>query len=215
MRFEIAVFDLDGTILDTLADLSASLNHALAQCGYPARTLDEARRFVGNGIHKLVERGVPAGTDEACTEAVFAAFKAYYALHSRDATRPYDGVPALLRRLKAGGMKLAVVSNKLDGAVKELCRYYYPGIFDTAVGEREGVRRKPAPDALFQVLDELDVPAERAVYIGDSDVDIQTAQNAHLPSISVAWGFRDEAFLRARGASVIVRTPAELYEKLC
>lgn len=211
MRYELAVFDLDGTILDTLADLSASLNHALTACGCPARTLDEARRFVGNGIHKLVERGVPAGTDEAGVEAVFAAFKAHYALHSRDATRPYDGIPELLRRLRTDGVKLAVVSNKVDGAVGELCRYYYPGLFDAAVGEREGVRRKPAPDAVFQVLKELAVPADRAVYIGDSDVDVQTAKNAGLPVISVTWGFRDEDFLRDHGATTFAHTPEELY----
>ncbi len=214
MRYELAVFDLDGTILDTLADLSASLNHALTACGYPARTLDEARRFVGNGIHKLVERGVPAGTDAAGVEAVFAAFKAHYKDHSRDATRPYDGVPQMLQKLRADGVKLAVVSNKVDSAVGELCRSYYPGLFDAAVGEREGVRRKPAPDSVLQVLRELDVSADRAVYIGDSDVDVETGKNAGLPVISVTWGFRDEDFLRDHGAAAYAHSPDELYELL-
>lgn len=144
-------------------------------------------------------------------ERVFAAFKAHYADHSMDETRPYDGVPALLARLKAAGLRLAVVSNKLDGAVGPLCQHFFPGVFDVTVGEKPGVRKKPAPDAVRAVLEALDIPREAAVYIGDSEVDIETARNAGMDELAVTWGFRDGAFLLENGASRLVSSPEELY----
>ena len=209
--YDLAIFDLDGTILDTLEDLAASVDHALAACGYPARTLDEVRRFVGNGVRKLVERAVPAGTAAEDVERVFAAFKAHYAGHSMDATRPYEGVPALLAQLKRDGVRLAVVSNKLDGAVGPLCQRFFPGVFDVTVGERPGVRKKPAPDAVDAVLRTLAIPREKAVYIGDSEVDVETAKNAGMDELAVTWGFRDGETLRRAGAKRLVSSPEELY----
>lgn len=213
-HYALAIFDLDGTILDTLADLAASVNHALAACGHPTRTIDEVRRFVGNGVRKLVERAVPAGTGPEDMERVFAAFKEHYAGHSMDATRPYPYITFLLKGLKLKGMRLAVVSNKLDGAVGPLCEHFFPGIFDIAVGEKPGVGKKPAPDMAEAVLKALDIPRDGAVYIGDSEVDIATARNAGLDEIAVTWGFRDEAFLKEQGAARLVSSPGELYDIL-
>ncbi len=213
-RYQLAIFDLDGTILDTLEDLAASTNHALAVCGYPARTIDEVRRFVGNGVRKLVERAVPAGTSPENMERVFAAFREHYAGHSMDATRPYPYITFLLKGLKLKGMRLAVVSNKLDGAVGPLCQHFFPGLFDVSVGERPGVRKKPAPDMVEAVLTELGISREMAVYIGDSEVDIETARSAGMDEIAVTWGFRDGALLKQQGATRLADSPGELYDIL-
>lgn len=213
-KYDLAIFDLDGTILDTLEDLAGSTNAALAESGYPARTVDEVRRFVGNGIRKLIQRAVPEGTSPEGAERALAAFRAHYAEHSMDATRPYPGIPEMLSRLRAAGLRLAVVSNKVDEAVKVLCGAYFPGIFDEAVGERPGIRKKPAPDAVDAVLASLGAARDRAAYIGDSDVDILTAQNAGMDGLIVTWGFRDAAFLKEKGARRLLDTPAELYDAL-
>lgn len=213
-RYELAIFDLDGTILDTLADLAGSINHGLAACGYPTRSLDEVRRFVGNGVRKLAERAVPAGTAEADVERVLAAFKAHYAGHSMDETRPYPYITFLLNGLKLKGMRLAVVSNKLDSAVVPMCERFFPGVFDVTVGERPGVRKKPAPDAVEAVLTELGISREKAVYIGDSEVDVETAKNAGMDELAVTWGFRDGDTLRKAGAARLVSSPGELYDIL-
>ena len=185
---------MDGTILDTLADLHACINYALRKNGFAERTLDEVRRFVGNGLRRLAERAVPADADPAAVDAVFADLKARYALHTRDFTKPYDGV----------------VSNKVDSAVAELTAAFFPGLFDVSVGERPGQRLKPAPDAVFAALRELGVAKEDAVYIGDSEVDLATARNAGLPCISVTWGFRSREALQALSPDRLVDTPAEL-----
>ena len=210
MRYSLAIFDLDGTILDTLADLAAAGNYALASCGMPERTVDEVRQFVGNGIRRYLQRAVPAGTTETDIDRVHAAFTAYYAEHYADQTAAYPGIIELLRRLKDAGIRTAVVSNKPDYGVQALCAQYFPGLFDAAAGEKEGVRRKPAPDAVEAVLATLQIPREEAVYIGDSDVDIETARNAGMDCISVSYGFRSEAFLREHGASVIAEDAAQL-----
>ena len=210
MKYELAVFDMDGTILNTLEDLADSLNHALGMSGYPKRTIDEVRRFVGNGIRKLIERGVPEGSSVADIDRVFADFNAYYKIHCADKTKPYDGITELLCDLRASGVKTAVVSNKADYAVQELCVQYFDGLFDVAVGERSGVRKKPAPDSVDAVLEKLNIPRERAVYIGDSDVDIATAKNARMDSFIVDWGFRDTAFLKENGAEIIVSSPSDI-----
>ena len=214
MQYQLAIFDLDGTILDTLEDLYLAVNAALREEALPERTLDEVRRFVGNGIGKLIERAVPAGAPAETVERVHAAFTAYYARHCADHTKPYEGIGQLLAALRAAGLQTAVVSNKADYAVQTLCEDYFPGLFDAVAGEREGVRRKPAPDAVNAVLAALSVPREQAVYIGDSDVDIETAQNAGMPCISVDWGFRSREFLTEHGAQCILSSPTELERAL-
>lgn len=210
--YKLAVFDMDGTILDTLEDLKDSTNFALEKCGYPTRSYDEVRRFVGNGIRKLIERAVPEGLTTKQIDRVHEVFTEHYKVHCADKTKAYDGIKPLLEKLRASGVKTAVVSNKADYGVQELCKEYFDGLFDYAVGEREGIRRKPAPDAVNEALRVLGIDKSEAVYIGDSDVDFETAKNAELPCISVLWGFRDEEFLREKGATLFVRDPAEIYD---
>ena len=212
MRYKLAIFDLDGTILDTLEDLADTVNYALKGHGYPQRTIEEVRRFVGNGIRKLIERAVPTGLTDEEISGVHQTFSAYYQEHCADKTRPYEGILPLLEHLREAGCLTAVVSNKADVAVQPLCQQYYGGLFDYAVGEREGIRRKPAPDAVQEVLRRLQIDAGEAVYIGDSEVDIQTAENAGLDSIIVTWGFRDRAYLESQGGQRFVDRPEEIAE---
>ncbi len=213
-KYALVVFDMDGTILNTLEDLWNSLNHTLSQNGYPERTLEETRTFVGNGIRKLIERALPAGTANEEVDRMYGKFIPYYQLHCADKTRPYAGVTELLRTLRGAGFLTAVVSNKADSAVQELCTQYFEGLFDYAIGEKPGMRKKPAPDAVDEVLERLGVQREKAVYIGDSEVDIATAKNAGLDSIIVKWGFREEDFLKEHGAEVLAATPKEVEEIL-
>ena len=210
MSYRLAIFGLDGTILDTLEDLKESTNAALAANGYPARTLDEVRCFVGNGIGKLIERAVPKGTSKEATEKTLESFKVHYGIHCADHTKPYDGILKLLEDLRKCGIQTAVVSNKADFAVQELCSQYFPKAFDFVVGEREGIRRKPCPDSVFEVLKTLKKTAAEAVYIGDSDVDVDTAKEAGMDGIFVNWGFRGREFLLEHGAKCVVDTPEEL-----
>lgn len=214
MKYKLVIFDLDGTILDTLEDLSISLNHALSVNGFPERTYDEARRFVGNGIRKLIERAVPENTSAEDTDKVYNDFHRHYSEHSADHTRPYDGINDLLERLKKNGIITAVVSNKADYAVQDLCKKYFNGLFDYIAGEKSGVRRKPYPDAVIAVLEKFGVSGDQAVYIGDSEVDILTAANACIDSVIVDWGFRDREMLEENGASLIVSTIGELENSL-
>lgn len=210
MKYELIIFDMDGTILDTLEDLQSSLNHALALSGFAVRSLDEVRSFVGNGIGKLIERSLPASSLPAHFEKVYGDFMAHYTIHCTDLTRPYAGIPQLISTLRKKGCQTAVVSNKADAAVGELCRRYFPGLFDYAIGEREGLARKPEADLVNFVLKELNCPKEKTVYIGDSEVDIATAQNAGLDAVIVDWGFRDTAFLKKQGAKTIASSPEEI-----
>ena len=208
------VFDLDGTLLNTLEDLANATNWALQHNGLPERTIDEVRRFVGNGVRRLIERAVPADTEAALLEQVFADFKTYYVSHCQDCTCLYDGIPEMLEKLKAGGYKMAIVSNKLQAGVDELYEFYFRETIEVAVGEREGIRRKPAPDMVETALKELGISADEAVYVGDSDVDLQTARNSGLACISVLWGFRDRDFLVEHGATCMVERPAEIVSLL-
>lgn len=212
------IFDLDGTLLDTLEDLWASTNAALARYGYPLRTIDEVRAFVGNGVKNLMLRALGIGTTQECPQfaEIFAAFKAHYAVHSNDCTRAYPGVLALLERLKGAGTGMAIVSNKLDAAVKQLNAIYFSDYISIAIGENEaaGIRKKPAADTVLAALAQLGVGKDEAVYIGDSEVDIATAKNSGLPCISVTWGFRDRACLLAHGADCLCDTPQEVWEVL-
>ncbi len=209
-KIKAVVFDLDGTLLNTLDDLADSTNYALAQYGFPCRTLEEVRGFVGNGVRKLMERAVPDGISNACFEEVFACFKTYYVNHCMVRTGLYPGISGMLRTLKQEGYMLAIVSNKLQGGVDELYRHYFSDTVQVAVGERSGVARKPAPDMVRIALHELGVAPEEAVYVGDSDVDVATAANSGLPCISVLWGFRDRDFLIGHGASCFASVPSDI-----
>lgn len=229
-RYTAAIFDMDGTLLDTLDDLSDAVNATLAAYGFPLRTREEIREFVGNGVEKLMERALPDGKQTIARDpdgrelgfpSLLSDFKTRYAACCRCKTRPYAGVPELLTALRAAGMPIAVVSNKFDAAVKGLTAAYFGALIPVAVGERDGVRKKPAPDTVFEALRLLGLPAEPPapgapcpIYIGDSDVDIATARAAGLPCISVLWGFRSREFLVAHGATCFAKEPAEVVEIL-
>ena len=212
MKYNTYIFDLDGTLLDTLQDLAASVNYALRKHGMPEHSIDDVRRFVGNGVRLLMERAIPDGAQNPDFEVTFATFREHYMHHSLDTTRPYPGIPEVLAELKARGCRLAVVSNKMMAATQELIRHFFPDTIEVAIGEHEaeGIRKKPAPDTVFAALKELGVDKNGAVYVGDSDVDIQTARNSGLPCISVLWGFRDKEFLIKNGGETFVSKPSEL-----
>lgn len=211
-NYKTVIFDLDGTLLDTLQDLADAVNAALHRYGYPRRSIEEVRDFVGNGIRQLMVRALPGGDDNPDFPAVFSAFRESYTAHCFDHTCPYPGIDKLLLSLKAAGCRVAVVSNKADAAVRTLCGRFFPDTVDIAIGEREteGIRKKPAPDTVLEVLRRLDADRTSAVYIGDSDVDIMTASNAGLPCISVTWGFRSREFLAGHGAVRYADSPREL-----
>ena len=194
--WKLYVFDLDGTLLDTLDDLTKAVNYTLGEYGLPLRTREEVRSFIGNGAKNLMARAV--GYDHAHAEDILQSFRTYYNVHSADDTRPYQGVVELVRALREKGAKTAVLSNKPDGATKALAEVYFKGLFDCVLGENEcgGIRKKPAPDALFAIMQSYGVSQAEPVYIGDSEVDVLTACNAGVDCLSVAWGFKDESFLR-------------------
>jgi len=206
------IFDLDGTLLDTLGDLAASVNYALRMHGMPEHTIDDVRHFVGNGVRLLMERAIPDGEQNPDFEATFATFRQHYMEHSLDTTRPYEGISDALKALKAQGCRLAVVSNKMMAATQELCQHFFPDTIEVAIGENEaaGIRKKPAPDTVYAALRMLNVGQKNAVYVGDSDVDVETAKNSGLPCISVLWGFRDKEFLIRHGAKTFISAPSEL-----
>ena len=208
--YKALVFDLDGTLLDTLGDLTDAVNYALQEVGLPNRTKDEVCSFVGNGIAKLIERAVGEYAEKA--ESALALFKAYYKEHCADKTQPYEGILPLLQDLKARGVKTAVVSNKADFAVKALAKRYFDGLLLEAVGENEsaGISKKPAPDSLLAVMQSLGVTKQETLYIGDSDIDIQTAKNAGVDCACVTWGFRSKEFLYQHGGKRFVDKPCQL-----
>lgn len=206
------IFDLDGTLLNTLTDLKNSLNDTLEKNGLPQRTTEEVRRFVGNGIATLVQRAIPDGRENPKFEAVLRDIRQIYAKRCRDTTAPYDGIPELLQTLQEKGYRLAVVSNKPDAQVKKLCGDFFGGCIFAAIGQQEGVPLKPAADTLIAAMRMLGTDRNDTVYVGDSDVDVLTAQNAGIPCISVLWGFRDYDFLLANGARYFTHTPAEMVQ---
>lgn len=212
MRYQTYIFDLDGTLLDTLGDLAASVNFALRTHGMPEHSLDEVCQFVGNGVRKLMERAVPDGAENPLFEETFATFRQYYMAHSLDTTHPYDGISETLAALKANGCHLAVVSNKMMAATQALCDHFFSDTIEVAIGEHEaeGIRKKPAPDTVVAALKALGVGKVGAVYVGDSEVDIQTARNSGLPCISVLWGFRHRDFLQQNGAETFISAPSDL-----
>lgn len=208
--YKTYIFDLDGTLLNTLGDLAASTNYALRQYGMPEHTIDDVRRFVGNGVGKLIERAIPEGLANPQYEDVLATFRKHYMLHSLDTTAPYPGIESLLNSLRSHGCNVAVVSNKFYNATVELCRHFFADTVEVAIGERENIRRKPAPDTVFEAMRQLGVSGEDTVYVGDSDVDVATARNSGIPCISVLWGFRDRDFLIEHGATTFVNTPEDI-----
>lgn len=210
MNYNTYIFDLDGTLLNTLQDLTTSTNYALRSSGMPERSIEEVRRFVGNGVKKLMERAVPDGLENPIFERTYELFRQHYLAHSLDTTRPYPDVMETLKALKAGGKKIAVVSNKFYAATQELCFHFFGDYVSVAIGEKDNIRKKPAPDTVIEALKQLKADNKTAVYIGDSDVDIQTAMNCGIPCISVLWGFRDKNFLLEHGATTFINSPIEL-----
>ena len=214
MKYKIVIFDLDGTLLDTLQDLDISTNYALESFGYPKRTTEEIRQFVGNGIEKLIERSTPANISANERKRVLDCFKSHYAKHCEDHTAPYEGITDLLENLIAKKLPIAVVSNKIDSAVQSLCYKYFGDCFSFTVGEREGIRRKPYPDSVLEVLSKAKIAPSDAVYIGDSEIDILTARNAGTDMICVTWGFRDKDFLLKSGAEFFADSTVQLKKLL-
>ena len=208
MTYKTYLFDMDGTLLDTLDDLTAAVNHTLEQYGYPRRTREEVRRGLGNGAVKLMASALPQGEDTPEFAAIMRDYKAWYQAHTCMLTRPYPGVPELLERLRQAGCKVAIVSNKPHGAACELAEQFFPGV--PTFGESPATPRKPAPDMVLHALAALGADKDTAVYVGDSEVDVQTARNAGLPLIAVSWGFRGRRALAETGAAVIVDTAEEI-----
>ena len=214
MNIKAVIWDLDGTLLNTLDDLAASVNAALAMNGMPLRSTEEVRAFVGNGIRNLMMRAVPGGEANPAFDKALEDFTRHYGALSRDRTRPYDGILEMLDRLSAEGVKHAIVSNKIDFAVKDLSRAYFGGRMCAAIGDDPSRARKPAPDSVFAAMREMGVTAQETVYVGDSDVDVLTAHNAGVTCCAVSWGFRPEESLRAAGAERIAASPAQLLSML-
>ncbi len=215
MKYDLVIFDMDGTILDTLEDLANSVNHALEHEGYPNHTINEIRGFVGNGIRKLIERSVPRGTNEQIISKVHEEFTSYYTLHCADKTKPYTGIPELFEYIHSCGAKIAVVSNKADHAVQKLCERYFPNMIDAVAGEQMPLLpKKPAPDMVNMIISRLGIDKDKTVYIGDSEVDVQTAVNAGIDMIAVDWGFKTRDFLIKNGAGIIISDVTELKDYL-
>lgn len=210
MSINTVIFDLDGTLLNTLGDLQASFNYALRTCGFEEKTYEQVRTYVGNGIKKAFERAVGENTNEVIIDKLVEIFKDYYINHMYEVTAPYEGIIEILKELKEKKYSMAIVSNKYDTAVKELCRNYFNEYINTAIGESEKIRRKPSSDGIIKALGELGKGLNDVIYIGDSEVDIKTAQNANIPIISVLWGFKDKEFLIKNGACLFAQTPKDI-----
>ncbi len=213
-HYNTIIFDLDGTLLNTLPDLQASCNYALQLCGFPQRSFEEVRCFVGNGVRKLMERAAPSDVSDGEFEKMFMIFKQHYLEHGLDRTAPYEGVVEVMRELKQRGFKTAVISNKFHEATQELCNHFFNGLLDMCIGEHKGFRRKPSPDMMNEVLSVLHANKATTVYVGDSDVDIETARQGGVSCISVLWGFRDRDFLLEHGATCLVEKPIDLLSLL-
>lgn len=209
--YKLAIFDLDGTLLDTLGDLCASVNFALRKFGFPERTIDEVRSFIGNGVVKLMERSTPEGIDSNTQQKCLDTFRKYYLQHMADTTAPYANVTTLLSDLRKKGVKIAVVSNKLHPAVEDLCESYFPGLIDKAVGVSVEEERKPSPINVIKTMELYEADADNCIYIGDSEVDVQTAHNAGIKCIGITWGFRDRECLEANGCDFIADTADEVF----
>jgi phosphoglycolate phosphatase len=213
-KYDTVIFDLDGTLLNTLEDLTDSVNYALSKYGLPCRTAEEVRSFVGNGVGNLIRLSVHDGIDSPHFESCLSDFRSHYSENLQNKTGAYEGIMELLEQLSREGYRLAIVSNKYDKAVKSLSRTYFGEYIKVAIGESEGVERKPAPDTVLKALEELGAAAEKAVYVGDSEVDAQTARNSGMVFVGVTWGFRDREVLEQEGAARIIDRPMELLDIL-
>jgi haloacid dehalogenase superfamily, subfamily IA, variant 1 with third motif having Dx(3-4)D or Dx(3-4)E len=209
-KYDTVIFDLDGTLLNTLEDLTDSVNYALKLYGFPCRTIAEVRSFVGNGVARLMELSVPAGLNNPLYEKCLADFRNHYSENMQNKTGTYKGILDLLRQLLKEDYKIAIVSNKFDSAVKGLNQIYFGEYIKVAIGESENVSKKPAPDTVFKALEELCSTADKAVYVGDSEVDVKTAKNSGIICVGVTWGFRDRVVLEQEGADYIIDRPQEL-----
>ena len=214
MKNRYIIFDMDGTLLDSLTDLQNTLNYCFKKEGFPERTYQEVRTFVGNGLRTLIERAVPQGTPDEKTDEILEIFKPHYMEHCMDYTAPYAGIMDMLAKLKDAGYKMAIVSNKADAALKHLSEHFFGEFIDVAVGERAGMNKKPAPDLVYLAMEEIGATKDNTVYIGDSEVDYQTAMNSGLKCISVLWGFRDKDLLESYGAKCFANTPNDVVKML-
>ncbi len=212
--YDTVIFDLDGTLLNTLEDLTDAVNYALDKHGFSTHSLDEVRRYLGNGVKKLMELAIPGGLESQAFDETFEDFKQYYSEHAAVKTRPYDDIEELLLELKNKGIKTAIVSNKRDKGVKDLKEQFFKDSIDVAIGETESIKKKPAPDTVLEAMKQLKADSDKTMYVGDSEVDIMTAANAELTCISVLWGFRDEQTLKENGATYIIDEPLNLLKLL-
>ncbi|WP_408070583.1 HAD family hydrolase [Butyrivibrio sp. JL13D10] len=211
-KYKAVIFDLDGTLLYTLEDLKNSANYALSKHGIDTCSLHEIQYRVGNGVQKLMERCIPGGLDNPEFETIFSDFKQHYKLHCNDNSGPYDGIPEVLQKLKEHGYKLAIVSNKFMDATKELAELYFKDTIDVAIGETKDIKKKPAPDTVIEAMRILGVVADECIYVGDSDVDINTAKNSGMPCISVAWGFRTRQEQIEAGGTIFAEKPSDIFD---
>ena len=214
MKYDAILYDMDGTVLNTLGDLTDSVNYALAHFSFPPVDSRKVAGFLGNGAKRLLTLSCPEGTDEAVIEEILAFYLPWYNEHCRIKTAPYDGIVGMMQKLKAMKVKQAVISNKPDIAVKPLAEEFFPGLLELAIGESREIRRKPAPDSVLAAAEQMNVPVDRCVYIGDSEVDIETAKNAGMDCIAVTWGFRSREQLVNSGAEIMVNSAEELFEAL-
>ena len=212
--YKTLLFDMDGTVLDTIGDLTAAINHTMRFFGEPEHTIDEVRSYVGNGPIKLMERSIPGKVDADNFEEHLRIYKEYYALHDRDLTKPYDGIPELMKEARSKGIKIGIVSNKHHSAVVELSDYFFGDLVDVAVGNKPNAKTKPSPDVVFEAIKELGADPLSCVYIGDSDVDAATAEAAGLDCILVSWGFRPKELLKKQKAIAVVDDVRELRDFL-
>lgn len=216
MNKTVVIFDLDGTLLNTIEDLTDSTNFMLSNFDYPPKTIEQVRQYVGNGVPKLIERAIPNGINNPNFDKCLSAFKEYYSKNMYNKTSPYNGIISMLKRIKSLNIRTAVVSNKFDNAVKDLCKKYFEGLIDYSAGENEqkGIRKKPSPDGVLKVISNFNINSNQAIYVGDSEVDIQTAQNAKIEFIGVLWGFKNKEFLIDNGAKILISTPDEIFKYL-
>lgn len=214
MGYGTVIFDMDGTILDTLEDILDSVNVTMDHVGYPHHTKEVMRRFLGNGAATQIQRCMPGGAEDPKYQEALDFYLDYYNDHAKIKTGPYPGIVDVLKKLRELGVKTAVVSNKPDVTVQELSEEFFTGLFDVSMGERAGMKKKPAPDSVFEAMKLLNADPKTCVYVGDSEVDMATARNSNLPCVTVTWGFRDEDFLREQGATTFAHTMDELLEAL-
>lgn len=212
MKYKAVIFDLDGTLMDSLKDLFISVNHALSCMNMPEHTIDEVRQYVGNGVRRLIEQSVAPGSSNEQIEECLLYFREHYAIHCKDNTCLYPGIRELLINLKERGHKLAIVSNKPQFGVTELYNAHFKNLIDVAIGEAKPIRRKPYPDMVLEAMKQLGVTKEESIYVGDSDVDINTAKHADIPCISVLWGFRSKQFLVDNGANIFAEKAEDILD---